>query len=214
MILFYISSYLKVFTFCIFLIVLGCAHGNKSIVKHANKPIVKHANYLSDEFDSLSVDKIDILSFVDGRQNRELELTDKSDIWVQKTFSDRIIKHLKKKGYEAKYIEDAFNDDFFDQEKIDQLTLSPPWIKELGPPETQVIMIVVVEVLERKRIRLNSVARAKVTGYLFDKRKCQLLWEDHSDGTWAFPWYNSHLIDDYAFNNVLSKIISSLPSKN
>ena len=114
----------------------------------------------------LTASQVVILPLIDARENKKIRIN-------VNELRDYAQKKLKSKQYaaiESDATGDFGGNGFLDKDLVDA---KPEQIKRLGPPESRLVMVIVLGDTHKAR---NLIARASANGYLFDKETGVLLW--------------------------------------
>ena len=133
------------------------------------KPPQNPAIQVDPGFQPASIDLITMLPPIDARVDKS------SKINLNTRLNKNARAELKKIGYASRIVESNGSESNINIE--DLKAGDPEWIKQLGPSDTNWVMILVLGDVYSE-ITFGSTGYADVSGFLFDKRAGKRIWYD------------------------------------
>lgn len=121
----------------------------------------------------LAIDEIVILPAVDLRIDKKIKVN------FEKQLQEATLKIVTKKRYQAVTTDIIGDVDQITEEDLS--TLSPDWIKKLGPKDSRYVMLPCLDDVATK-LTFGSSGNAVVSAYLYDKEDGTLLWKNKAVG--------------------------------
>jgi hypothetical protein len=170
---------------------------------------VKKAIYSVPDFPPPDLSNICILPPVDLRVDKKINVNFERQI---RNASETL---LARKGYKVNKSDELGTVNQILEE--DLKTSNPEWIKELGPKDSQYVMVLcLVDVVSK--LTFGATANAELAGYLYNKQTGNVVWRDKGVGSTGqgglIGMATKGLMDEEAIGLALGNLLASIPKKS